>query len=187
MAQKTGKFRISFAESKAAPRSYEKDSIFIGRLVSSEIVLDHKTVSRIHAGINFRDGRYEIANLSTSSKITLNGRPLQPQKEDVLADGDTIQIGPFLLIVDLNEGELYLNIQSQIADRVPEKPIEAPPPPEMRETVIVLYPLENWRLLWYRKDAGGDQRCDAVQAFLLSAVLQDPNYLTISVYAEDFA
>lgn len=60
-------------------------------------------------------------------------------------------------------------------------------PPEMRAQVILLYPLENWRLLWFRKDAGGDPRCDAVQAFLLSAVLQDPNYLTMSVFAEEFA
>jgi len=58
-------------------------------------------------------------------------------------------------------------------------------PPEMRDTVIQLYPLENWRLLWYRKDAGGDPRCDAVQAFLLSCVLQDPNYQTISVFADN--
>jgi len=33
-------------------------------------------------------------------------------------------------------------------------------PPEMREDVIQLYPLENWRLLWYRKDAGSDADCD---------------------------
>jgi DNA-binding transcriptional LysR family regulator len=59
-------------------------------------------------------------------------------------------------------------------------------PPEMREVVIQLYPLENWRLLWYRKNAGGDPRCDAVQAFLLSSVLQDPNYRTISVFGEEF-
>jgi hypothetical protein len=59
--------------------------------------------------------------------------------------------------------------------------------PEMRETVIMLYPLENWRLLWYRKDAGGDPRCDAVQAFLLTSVLQNPDYRTISVFAEEFA
>jgi len=57
-------------------------------------------------------------------------------------------------------------------------------PPEMREDVILLYPLENWRLLWFRKDAGGDPRCDAVQRFLMSCVLQDPNYRTISVFAE---
>jgi DNA-binding transcriptional LysR family regulator len=60
-------------------------------------------------------------------------------------------------------------------------------PPDMRDAVIQLYPLENWRLLWYRKDAGGDPRCDAVQAFLLSSVLQDPNYRTISTFAEEFA
>ncbi len=60
-------------------------------------------------------------------------------------------------------------------------------PPEMRDDVILLYPLENWRLLWYRKDAGGDPRCDAVQAFLLSSVLQDPNYRTISIFADEFA
>ena len=60
-------------------------------------------------------------------------------------------------------------------------------PPEMREDVILLYPLENWRLLWYRKDAGGDGRCDAVQAFLLSSVLQNPDYRTISVFADEFA
>ncbi len=58
-------------------------------------------------------------------------------------------------------------------------------PPEMREEVILLYPLENWRLLWYRKDAGGDPRCDTVQAFLMSSVLQDPNYRTISVSPEE--
>jgi len=58
-------------------------------------------------------------------------------------------------------------------------------PPEMREDVIQLYPLENWRLLWYRRDAGGDTHCDAVQAFLMSSVLQDANYRTISVFADE--
>jgi hypothetical protein len=58
---------------------------------------------------------------------------------------------------------------------------------EMRENVIMLYPLENWRLLWYRKDHGTDPRCEAVASFLLSCVLQDPNYRTISVFAEDYA
>lgn len=60
-------------------------------------------------------------------------------------------------------------------------------PPEMRERVIVLYPLENWRLLWYRKDHGTDPRCEAAVSFLLSAVLQDPNYKTISIFAEEYS
>jgi hypothetical protein len=59
-------------------------------------------------------------------------------------------------------------------------------PPEMRDTVIMLYPLENWRLLWYRKDHGTDPRREAVASFLVSGVLQDPNYRTISIFAEDY-
>jgi DNA-binding transcriptional LysR family regulator len=60
-------------------------------------------------------------------------------------------------------------------------------PPEMREQVIMLHPLENWRLLWYRKDAGSDPRCEAVQSFLWSSVLQNPDYLTIDVFAGENA
>jgi DNA-binding transcriptional LysR family regulator len=58
-------------------------------------------------------------------------------------------------------------------------------PAEMRDEVIMLHPIENWRLMWHRKDPGGDPRRDAVQAFLMSSVLQDPNYRTISVSAGD--
>jgi hypothetical protein len=59
--------------------------------------------------------------------------------------------------------------------------------PEMHETVVMLYPLENWRLLWYRKDHGTDPRREAAASFLLSSVQQDPNYRTIAVFSEDYA
>jgi pSer/pThr/pTyr-binding forkhead associated (FHA) protein len=130
MVQKTGKFIIDFADGRSAPKSYEKESIFIGRLVTCEVVLDHKTVSRIHAGLNFRDSHYELVNLSSSGMITVNGRALAPQRGDVLADGDTIQIGPFILNVDVNDA-LSLTVQRQVADRIPEKP--ATPEPEQKE------------------------------------------------------
>lgn len=56
--------------------------------------------------------------------------------------------------------------------------------PEKREEVVMLRQLENWRLMWYRKDTSRDPRCDAVESFLMSSVLQDPNYRTISVTAD---
>jgi DNA-binding transcriptional LysR family regulator len=59
--------------------------------------------------------------------------------------------------------------------------------PDARDEIIMLHPLEDWRLMWYRKDTGGDPRCDAVQAFLMSSVLQDPNYKTISISAREMA
>lgn len=59
-------------------------------------------------------------------------------------------------------------------------------PPEMRDEVVLLYPLENWRLLWFRKDHRTDPNCDAVESFLLSSVLQNPDYPSISVFAEEY-
>lgn len=58
--------------------------------------------------------------------------------------------------------------------------------PAMRKDVVPIFPLENWRLIWFRKDHGGDSRRDAVEKFLLSSVLRDPNYPAIDVFAEDF-
>src|SRR5690606_26135913 len=58
-------------------------------------------------------------------------------------------------------------------------------PAEMRDEVIMLHPLENWRLMWHRKDSSGDPRCDAVQPFLMSSVLQDPAYRTNALGTAD--
>lgn len=55
-------------------------------------------------------------------------------------------------------------------------------PPELRETVIQLHPLLDWRLVWYRRDDGSDLRYDKVEEFLLSSLLQDRNYPAIKLY-----
>lgn len=57
-------------------------------------------------------------------------------------------------------------------------------PPALRDSVVQLHPLQNWRLLWYRKDAGADPRCDRVQAFLWGQVVGNPDYTTIDVFAD---
>jgi predicted CXXCH cytochrome family protein len=122
MARDTGQFHISFAESSAAPAVLEKDGIFIGRLDTCEVVLDDKAVSRIHAGINFRESKYFLVNLSSSNILTLNGRPLGPQQSDVLADGDVIQIGPFTIAVARNKDAIALSVQQTAGHTQPTSP-----------------------------------------------------------------
>ncbi|MEO6654577.1 MAG: FHA domain-containing protein [Pyrinomonadaceae bacterium] len=117
MAQELGKFTISFADLEIPTLMIERDGIFIGRLARSEIVLDHPSVSRIHAGINFRDAKYYLTNLSSANILTLNGRRLGPQKNDVLADGDTIQIGPFTIVAGRIEDGLVLIVEQRFVDR----------------------------------------------------------------------
>ncbi len=108
------KFAISFADGSVPPRDLDDESIRIGRLASCDICLDHKAVSRIHAGINFSDGNFTLVNLAKSNVLSLNGRILASQKSDVLADGDTIQIGPFVIEVERIQGTLLLTVQRAV-------------------------------------------------------------------------
>ncbi|MEP6787065.1 MAG: FHA domain-containing protein, partial [Acidobacteriota bacterium] len=128
MSNKTGKFTILFADGETETITAQKDGIRIGRLKEEcEIVLDHQSVSRIHAGINYRDSDYHLANLSPKNTLTLNGRLLGPQKGDVLADGDTIQIGPFTILATIDRGAILLTVQRPIVDKVQEKAADVKP------------------------------------------------------------
>lgn len=58
--------------------------------------------------------------------------------------------------------------------------------PDLRRETVQLFPLENWRLVWYRKDQSPSPARDAVEQFLLSSVLGDPNYPTIAVFEQGY-
>jgi predicted CXXCH cytochrome family protein len=113
MASENQKFLISFVGSDAATAEIEKDAIMIGRLATCDVVLDHTAVSRIHAGINYLNGKFFLINLSGSNVLTINGRLLASKKTDVLADRDVLQIGPFVITIKHNGEELHLDVQEQ--------------------------------------------------------------------------
>lgn len=115
MKFESGKFSITRADKSSDATVVEKDGLVLGRMQTCDVVLNHRTVSRIHAGINFIDGEYFLINLSVSNLITLNGRLLDPEEADVLADGDLIQLGTFLIEVSRNGKILELFVSSQFA------------------------------------------------------------------------
>ena len=91
MKLQSGKFIVTRADG-ADPLTLSKDGLVVGRLQSCDIILNHPSVSRIHAGINLIGGQYFLINLSVSNSLTLNGRTLQAEQVDALADGDVIQL-----------------------------------------------------------------------------------------------
>ncbi len=115
MILKTGKFKITKIADTANAVVLEQDGLVIGRLQSCDIELNHKSVSRIHAGINFVENTYFLINLSVSNSVTLNGHLLATRAADVLADGDIIQIGPFALTVSRDEDTLAISVSEQFA------------------------------------------------------------------------
>jgi len=116
LSKELGKFTIILPTS-VEPQTRYKEGILIGRLDTCDIILDHSTVSRIHAGINFRDDKYVLVNLSATNVLTINGRLLAPQKSDVLAGGDTIQIGPFTIAAQIgDDNRVSLTVQQQVVE-----------------------------------------------------------------------
>ncbi|HSO76857.1 MAG TPA: FHA domain-containing protein, partial [Blastocatellia bacterium] len=70
----------------------ESEGLTIGRLISNDLSLNHRTVSRTHAGIKEFNGEYWIFNLSSSNGTVLNGELVD---RTPLADGDVLQIGHY--------------------------------------------------------------------------------------------
>ncbi|HZU07444.1 MAG TPA: anti-sigma factor antagonist [Chloroflexota bacterium] len=67
------------------------EGAIIGRRSDSDILIDDPSVSRRHAQILYRDGRYYLVDLGSSNGTTLNGRPVT--RPAPLAHGDVLQLG----------------------------------------------------------------------------------------------
>lgn len=67
----------------------------IGRAADCQACLPHETVSRRHATVSSRSGRWFIADMTSRHGTFLNGVKLESNSPSVLADGDLLRIGPW--------------------------------------------------------------------------------------------
>ncbi|MCY1030837.1 FHA domain-containing protein [Corallococcus sp. BB11-1] len=72
--------------------AFEQAEVKIGRTSENDLVLHDHGVSRRHARITTRDGRYFAEDVGSANGTQLNGQPLGGQKQ--LCDGDRITVGP---------------------------------------------------------------------------------------------
>jgi len=95
------------------PVTIVAEGLLVGRLPTCELLLNHPSVSRLHAGITSVEGDYYIRNLRRGNPIMLNGVPIE--EYEALADGDVIGIGPFALNIHFVQGVLAISVSLQIA------------------------------------------------------------------------
>jgi hypothetical protein len=95
------------------PATIVSEGVLLGRLPTCELLLNHPSVSRLHAGISYNDGDYYIRTLRQSNPVVLNGDELADYK--ALAPGDVLGIGPFALNIDFAQGVLVITVSLQIA------------------------------------------------------------------------
>jgi FHA domain len=95
------------------PVTIVAEGLLVGRLPTCELLLNHPSVSRLHAGITSADDEYYIRNLRPGNPIMLNGAKLE--EYEALADGDIIGVGPFALNIAIIQGTLVIKVSLQIA------------------------------------------------------------------------
>ncbi len=103
-----GKFTVKRNDIVTDDLIVEDDSISIGSSSGNELLLNHPTVSRTHAGIAIIDGAFWIQNLSKSNGTIVNGSLIETVQ---LQSGDTIQIGVFILKPEINESEITIEVE----------------------------------------------------------------------------
>src|SRR3954449_7226758 len=64
----------------------------IGRRSMNHLVIDHRTVSRLHAWVDATDEGVFITDAGSRTGTRVNGRPIESRHP--LADGDEVSIGP---------------------------------------------------------------------------------------------
>src|SRR6266852_1402852 len=107
-----GTFIIIRDDLQVDPATIVAEGLLAGRLPTCELLLNHPSVSRLHAGITATEGEYYIRNLRPANPIMLNGKPLE--QYEALTDGDILGVGPFSLNIDFKDDALRIKVSLQI-------------------------------------------------------------------------
>lgn len=115
-------FAIIVSEKGGAERreSFDKNEINVGRVQGNDLMLPKGNVSKHHARLLFRDGRFIVTDLKSTNGTYVNGRKIA--QATIVHDGDKIYIGDFVL-------RLEPSVVGVLPEPLPEiRPIGQPAP-----------------------------------------------------------
>jgi ABC transport system ATP-binding/permease protein len=92
-------------------RPFDRPQLTIGRDESCEIRLDGLLISNRHARLSHTTAGVLIEDLNSTNGTYINGQRISGRK--VLAPGEVVQIGPFLLQIDLQRGVEVLDTRAK--------------------------------------------------------------------------
>jgi pSer/pThr/pTyr-binding forkhead associated (FHA) protein len=91
---------------RGAEYPIRRERTTIGRSRDAHLVFDEETLSREHAAISYRHGRFVLEDLESANGCSLNGNAIQTAE---LVHGDKIQLGRITLqwILEVREPDPY--------------------------------------------------------------------------------
>src|SRR5690348_10683105 len=99
-------FSIVISEKGGAERreTFDKNEINVGRVQGNDLMLPKGNVSKHHARLLFRDGRFIVTDLKSTNGTYVNGRKIA--QATIVREGDKIYIGDFVLRLETNGAAL---------------------------------------------------------------------------------
>lgn len=90
-------FSIIISEKGGAERTegFDKSEINVGRVQGNDLVLPKGNVSKHHARLLFRDGRFIVTDLKSTNGTYVNGRKIA--QATIVREGDKIYVGDYVL------------------------------------------------------------------------------------------
>jgi pilus assembly protein CpaF len=90
-------FTIIISEKGGAERreTFDRNEINVGRVQGNDLMLPKGNVSKQHARLLFRDGRFIVTDLKSTNGTYVNGRKIS--QATIVREGDKIYIGDFVL------------------------------------------------------------------------------------------
>lgn len=121
------------AEEGHRPVPLEREGpLLLGRARGCDLCLTDPTISRRHASIVHREGRWFVIDLGGRLGTNLNGIRLEPETPTVAAAGDYLRVGPYSFRFDLGSpdgGSITSTMRSvspgTIVERVPADDLRA--------------------------------------------------------------
>ncbi len=97
-------FSIIISEKGGAERKegFDKNEINVGRVQGNDLMLPKGNVSKHHARLLYRDGRFIVTDLKSTNGTYVNGRKIA--QATIVREGDKIYIGDFVLRLDSGSG-----------------------------------------------------------------------------------
>jgi pilus assembly protein CpaF len=122
-------FAITVTEKGGEQRrlDFDKSEVTIGRVQGNDVILPKGNVSKRHARIVLKDGKFIIVDLKSTNGTYVNGRKITSPL--VVKENDKIYIGDFILGVEEPGAEAQPQHQAAtVQPGTPVVPLSAPPP-----------------------------------------------------------
>ena len=96
-------FAIVISEKGGAERReiFERSEISVGRVQGNDLMLPKGNVSKRHARLLFRDGRFIVTDLNSTNGTYVNRRRIS--QATIVREGDRIYVGDFVLRIEVPE------------------------------------------------------------------------------------